>query len=488
MVWEKSTDDVLQVVLVQNPWNSGGVVPVNPPFRRALQNLLLRELLDSSLNRFELILGPRRVGKTTLMYQLVADLISNGVSAERIWWFRLDHPALVDITLGKLVGFAIEVTRNNSSQQVTSELPIFVFLDEVLYARDWPAWLKTFYDDDWPIRVVATGSATAALRQEHRESGVGRWRESFLSPLLFHDFLRIQDIKVEAYDDDLDWLEVCQSPKCEMNRAKLMEALQQYVMVGGFPELAKDAGTSRNEAMIYRSQEVLRDDTIKRAVGMDLPQAYNIQNPFALEKLLYALAGRVGGILRSENLASIAGVSQPTIDLYLKYLEEASLIMILRNYASSEETVQRRGRKAYFIDSALRNAALQRGLAPLHDPAETGLLYENTVASHLDAYCRAKQHRLYHWRHGKYEVDFIVGHPTNPVAIEATGGQQHTMKGLEMLLSRYKRFGDRAWLIGPTMEHRKPSDSLGVVVPGKAPLAEWLLNCGLATDAALLAE
>jgi predicted AAA+ superfamily ATPase len=475
-------------MLGQNPWSGDGIVPVNPPFRRALQGLLLRELLHPSLNRFEIILGPRRVGKTTLMYQLVADLISNGVSAERIWWFRLDHPMLMDITLDKFMRFAIKMTTSSPSQEIAPQSPVFVFLDEILYARDWSAWLKTFYDDHWPIRVVATGSATAALRQEHRETGVGRWRESFLSPLLFHDFLRIQDIEIDSYKDDLDWLEAWQFPKCKRNRTELMEALQQYVMVGGFPELAKDAGISRSEAMIYRSQEVLLADAILRSLYKDLTQAYDIQNPLALEKLLYALAGQVGGILRSENLASIAGVSQPTIDLYLKYLEEAGLITMLRNYASSEETVQRRGRKAYFTDSALRNAALQRGIAPLHDPAETGILYENAVASHLDAYCRARRHRLYHWRDGKYEVDFVVGHPTKPVAIEVTGGRRHTMSGLEMLLSRYKSFGERAWLIGATTEPQDPSELPGRVRPGKAPLAEWLLNCGLATDAALLAQ
>jgi hypothetical protein len=445
----------------------------------------LHELLEPSLRRFELITGPRRVGKTTLMYQLVADLISRGVSRKRIQWLRLDHPMFVDEPLSVLMRVLIRVAESADHGPVTSENPIFVFLDEVLYAKDWARWLKTFYDDKWPVRIVATGSATAALRQEHRESGVGRWREWYLSPLLFHDFLRIQDVDVQPPGDSVDWLTTWRQPRCELQGSNLIDRMQQYVMLGGFPELAVKAAPTLSDNEVFRSQQALREYAIDRAIYKDLTQAYDIQNPMALEKLLYALAGQVCGLMRVDALAKTAGISQPTVEAYLKYLEEAGLILMLRNYAASEEAIQRRGRKIFFTDSAMRNAALQRGSAPLQDPAELGMLYENTVAGHLEAYCRARQHRLFHWRQKQDEVDFIIGHPTDPTAIEVGSRPKHSTRGLSRLLKTYSQFGGRGWLLSPTATGVSPSPDSRSPKPGTAPLAYWLLACGLAADAAL---
>ncbi|MCY4369370.1 MAG: DUF4143 domain-containing protein [bacterium] len=110
------------------------------------------------------------------------------------------------------------------------------------------------------------------------------------------------------------------------------------------------------------------------------------------------------------------GISQPTFDRYLSYLEHTFLVFTLPNYSGREATVQKRGRKLYFYDGAVRNAALQRGLAVLDNPTELGLLIENLVAASLQTHALRSGIRLHYWRDGNNEVGLIYAHPTQPLS------------------------------------------------------------------------
>ena len=116
------------------------------------------------------------------MYQTVRHLIQTGISPERLWWLRMDHPVLLRESLGDLVRHVIEISGARPGHEAV------LLLDELVYADQWDLWLKTFYDDRWPVRLVATSSATAALRGGRVESGVGRWSEHFLMPYLFSEY------------------------------------------------------------------------------------------------------------------------------------------------------------------------------------------------------------------------------------------------------------------------------------------------------------
>src|ERR1039458_674030 len=91
------------------------------------------------------------------------------------------------------------------------------------------------------------------------------------------------------------------------------------------------------------------------------------------------------GLLSPRKMAGQLGLAEPTVQNYLSYLERSYVLFTLSNYSGSEISRQRRGRKLYFYDGAVRNAALERGLGPLQNLVEMGQLYENMAASHL--YC-----------------------------------------------------------------------------------------------------
>ena len=144
-----------------------------------------------------MILGPRRVGKTTVLYQTVRHLIGSGIAPGRIWWLRMDHPLLLEASLGDL---ARGMLRGSGADE---DNPLFLMLDEVVYAANWDLWLKTFYDEDWPVRIAATSSGTAGLRKQRRESGVGRWEEHHLMPCQLDEFLGLlgRPPETEAFGD-----------------------------------------------------------------------------------------------------------------------------------------------------------------------------------------------------------------------------------------------------------------------------------------------
>ncbi|MGI9023348.1 MAG: ATP-binding protein [Acidimicrobiales bacterium] len=314
------------------------------------------------------------------LYQTVRHLLEAKVEPDRIWWMRLYHPLLLQESLGDLVRAVLTTSH-------TPQRPVFLMLDELVYTERWDLWLKTFFDEQWPVRIAATSSATAALRERRLESGIGRWSEQHLTPYLFTEFLALvgRDRPVVVGDTlagSLAMLEQGQRADPDLATWRRL-----FMLVGGFPELltaARDRPDEDEPSRLLESQQVLRSDAVERAIYKDIPQSFGVDNPMMLERLLYVLAAQVTGLLSPSNICGDLGLSQPTFDRYLSYLEQAFLVFTLPNYSGRETTVQKRGRKLYFVDGAIRNAALQRGLAPLDNPTELGALLENLVAATVD--------------------------------------------------------------------------------------------------------
>jgi predicted AAA+ superfamily ATPase len=389
------------------------------------------------------------------MYQTVKYLLASGVPANHLWWLRLDHPLLMQYPLDVLVRSALE------SSGADAEHPLFLFLDELTYAREWDLWLKTFYDETWPVRVVGSSSSTAALRDRRLESGVGRWEEQYLAPYLFGEFLELlgRSVAVPVGVTLFETLEACARNRIGDGLADLQ---RRFLLAGGFPELLIPVAQhpADETSILLQSQRVLRNDAIERAIYKDIPQAFGVDSPMMLERVLYTLAGQVSGVLSPQAICqNLGGLSQPTFDRYLAYLERAFLVFTLQNYSGSELSRQKRGRKLYFVDGAVRNAALQRGTGPLHDPGEMGLLIENMAAAHLHALSEQSQVRVYYWRDKNEEVDFVYDHPETPLALEIGSSASHHRRGLNAFTARFPRFRGRCFLVAPGLVPTRPADN-----------------------------
>ncbi|MBI5368389.1 MAG: ATP-binding protein [Planctomycetes bacterium] len=482
--WTPQPEDYEQTLREQNPWHATGAVPelLAPRRERSLARGLWRRMLHDEPRRFQLMLGPRWVGKTTCLYQSVRRLLAAGMDRSRVWWLQLDHPLLMQVGLDRLVDFVIQGAR------ATAENPAFLFLDELTYAESWDLWLKTFYDRRLPIRLAGSSSSTAALRHRKLESGVGRWEEQYLASYLFTEYLELLGTTPELPRAPTLAAALAECIQAGPQPVGLEAARRTFLLTGGFPELllAPERTGADEASALLRSQRILRADAVERAIYKDIPQVFRLDSPTLLERLLYTLAGQMAGVLSCQSLCrTLGGMTQPTFDRYLSYLERAFLVFTLPNYGGSEATIQKRGRKLYFVDGAVRNAALQRGLAPLEDAAEMGLLAENLAAGHLHALAQQSSVRLYHWRDQEVEVDLVFDHPTCPLAFEIGFSRTHHRKGLQAFRAKFPRFDSGCYLVSPQIAiARKPEESPDGV--GSLPLDLLLLAVGACAAAELV--
>ena len=153
----------------QNPWHALGRVPppLAPETERALAREMRHRIRRDDPRRYQLILGPRRVGKTTAMYQTVGHLIADGVSPNHLWWFRLDHPLLLQLSLDRLISQALEVTsgRGNACRPSVRRLRVPV----IAVVRDGVAASDPRLSPLQLINTALGGSFTSRLNQNLRE-------------------------------------------------------------------------------------------------------------------------------------------------------------------------------------------------------------------------------------------------------------------------------------------------------------------------------
>ena len=499
------------IITEQNPWWETNSVPdyLAPPTKRPLGKHLWKYILSSRLKRHLIILGPRRVGKTTVMYQTVQHLLKNQIPSEKIQWIRLDHPMLMTSNLGSIVKEAIKLAK------AKREKPLYLFLDELVYAEKWDLWLKTFYDEHWPVRIIASSSAAAAL-QKGKESGVGRWEEFHLTPYLLTELLQLyqKDIQlpIDKRQKHLHSTIENLAKSSPHTRFNFEKERRKLIVFGGFPEflvsnikqeekflknhfVKKYMDNRETENFLWdidndgdlqnKIQSLLRADAIERAIYKDIPQSYRIDYPITLEKFFYILAGQITGLLSLKGISKdISQVSLQTLERYLNYLVQTYLLFIIPNYDSNERNVQRRRRKIYFVDVAIRNAALLKDMRGIfHDPSELGKLQENLVASHLYHLGKQSGIRLYHWRRGKHEVDFIYDDPVHPLAFEIGTSKRHSLSGLKFFLRENPKFHKRCYYVAPGLHFSSAEDSsLGI---GELPLDLLLFATGLQQNQAI---
>ena len=549
------------IIAEQNPWWKGHSVPdyLAPSTERPLAKHLWKYILSPSLKRQLIILGPRRVGKTTVMYQTVQHLLNNQIPSDKIQWVRLDHPLLMPLDLGFIVQEAMKLAK------ATKEKPLYLFLDELVYAEKWDKWLKTFYDEHWPVHIIASSSAIAAL-QKGKESGIGRWEEFHLTPYLLTELLQLYDknIKIPTYKKKQCLHNTIESLSESLPHTQLNFENERKLLIslGGFPEflagkkreeekfleniekrIAKeleshkiselekdiqdfkkevmqtnlenefpqlkemeekisimkkdtifefqkkykeqitDSRLARENSYFHKAQQTLRSDAIERAIYKDIPQSYRIDSPLTLERLLYVLAGQVTGLLSLNGISQDVQASVQTLDRYLNYLIQTYLIFTLSNYDNNERNVQRRQRKTYFVDIAVRNAALQKEKDQIfNEPSELGKLQENLVAAHLYHLGKQSSIRLYHWKRGKHEVDFIYDDPVHPMAFEIGTSKNHSRSGLKKFLQENPKFHKGTYYVAPGLQLLLAEDSSSGV--GDLPLDLLLLATGLQQDKA----
>ena len=400
-----SKEGILKVLTAYNPWWKTGIM--NPKLSKTYKRFAfyegMKRLERRDLRRIVVLSGARRVGKTTIQYQMIEALLSRGVAPQKIVFISMDHPML------KLAGFneILECYHEN----IYAERDCYYFFDEVQYAQDWDKWLKVIYDMQPDTQVVATGSASPALIKGNQESGAGRWTVIRVPTMSFYEYCELLELDRPELPQNLKITLLPYKTQQErhsviMQLSKVQNHFNRYLQVGGFPELA----LSSNDIM---AQHIMREDVVDKVLKRDLPSLYNIRNPIELERIFLYLCNVSSGIVSIEAIAKeLGGVSRPTVENYIRYLESANLIYQSWPVDMAGKKVLKARPKIYIADAAIRNAVLMDD-SLLTDPVEMGKIVETAIYKHVAAFYYQQAASVGYFRGGRKgkEIDIVVDYP-----------------------------------------------------------------------------
>lgn len=412
-------EGILKVLAAFNPWWKTGAV--HPSFTKDYKRFAyfeaMKRLDQTDIRRYVVLTGTRRVGKTTIQYQMIETLLKKGIPPQKIVFISMDHPMLKLSDLNEIL--------NCYHENIYANQDAYYFFDEIQYATDWDKWLKTIYDTQPDTKVVATGSASPALAKGSAESGAGRWSVIQVPTLSFYEYCSL--IGISDIDLDKNLRPTAMANLTQQARSEIMMKLSavqnhfiRYLQVGGFPELA----LSFNDLM---AQQIMREDVVDKVLKRDLPSLYNIRNSTELERIFLYLCNVSSNIVSIEAIAKeLNGVSRPTVENYIRFLEGANLIYLSYPVEMGGQKVLKASPKIYIADAAIRNAVLMDGDI-LTEPEEMGKMVETAVYKHVAAFYYQKATKIGYYRGGKKgkEIDIVVDYPNiNNIIIEVKYREQ----------------------------------------------------------------
>jgi hypothetical protein len=384
-----SEDQVIERIRMDNPWwsppnqISSRISQMRP---RAYFDLVLNLIKQRSPKRALILMGPRRVGKTVMLWQAVESLIRDGVSPASLCYINIELPLYNGLGIDQLIGLGWKASG------VGKDEPCFFFFDEIQYLREWEVHLKTAVDTYDKIKFVASGSAAAALRLKSNESGAGRFTDFTLPPLTFFEYLDLLGKTDLVTIDDSG----PQSRFSARDIDLLNEQFLTYLNFGGYPEVIFSEEIQANPG------RYIRNDIIDKVLLRDLPSLYGIQDIQELNSLFTSLAYNTGNEVSLEELSQNSGVAKNTIKRYIEYLEAAFLIKIVHRVDRTAKAFKR----ANFFKVYLTNPSMRSALfAPLqpHDDL-MGNLVETAIFAQ---WFHAPDTRLHYARWSDGEVDIV---------------------------------------------------------------------------------
>jgi predicted AAA+ superfamily ATPase len=365
-------------------------------YKRALTQIISKRLHEP--RRFvQVIAGPRQVGKTTAIQQVLADLQ------------RPSHYAAADLPAPPATEW-IAQQWELARMKCRPGVPAVLVLDEVQRIAHWSLEVKRLWDEDArqkrPLHVVILGSSALLVQHGLDESLAGRF-----------ELIRCPHWAWAECRDAFGW------------------SLDQYVYFGGYPGAAPLISDEN------RWRQYVRDSLIETALSKDLLLLNRVDKP-ALLRQLFVLACDYGGQVLSYQkiLGQLADAGHTeTLASYQRLLESAFLLRGLSKWSGS--AVRRRGSSPKWLPlstglmTALSDASFAEWRA---DPQRWGRLVEVTVGAHLVNHGAGQGLDVFYWREGNEEVDFVVRKANRLAALEVkTGALRGSRSGLAAFTKRY---------------------------------------------------
>ena len=337
---------------VDNPWWTEESIPT---FYRNMTPRLYMDIFyplvtDLSINRSVVLMGPRRVGKTVMLYHTIQQLIDNGVPAQNIIYISVETPIYNNIYLEVLFNLCKKTLGKNSNDQSQ----YYVFFDEIQYLKDWEVHLKSLVDTYHNTRFVVSGSAAAELKKRSNESGAGRFTDFILPPLTFYEYIHLKNYQNLLIQQQLSWGDTTIDVYNTIDIDRLNKLFIDYINYGGYPEVVFSDRIQEDPG------QFIRHDIIDKVLLRDLPSLYGIQDVQELNSVFTMIAYHSGEEFSYESMSKESGVRKDTLRKYIEYLEAAFLIKVVHRTDDTAKRYQRETSfKIYLTNPSLRCALFQ---------------------------------------------------------------------------------------------------------------------------------
>jgi hypothetical protein len=348
-----------------NEWWWTGKVRENLalPFRRYAFSRIKESLGERQVL---VVTGPRRVGKTTLLYQAVSELLET-VAPDKILYFSFEESPISPKDV-------LEAYEKKILKRPFEEVDkAFVFFDEIQYVSNWPSVLKQFYDLYPNLKFFVSGSSSLLISRQAVEKLAGRFFFLKLKPLTFSEFLELKHVGAE---------------KADFFSRRIEAYFHDYLRKSGFPEIVD----WDNEA---RMAEYIRNSVVDRVALRDIPLIFKTRDVALMDKLIRLILSAPGSIVNVNSLSRTWGESRITVSNYLGFMETSLLIRSLSNLRPSFLSSSRKLKKYYPVAPSLIFSYSKENFEK-----NMGAVLETYVVNALDA--------NYYFREGRKEIDIIL--------------------------------------------------------------------------------
>jgi predicted AAA+ superfamily ATPase len=373
--------------------------------RTVLQNIKNR--IGLPRNFIQVLVGPRQVGKTTLIKQLLQQI------SMAHYFITADDLYTADNTWIRR-----EWNHARFQLQQTEQKELLFIIDEIQKVPNWSETVKKEWDadsfSDINIKVILLGSSRLLIQKGLTESLAGRF-----------ELINITHWSFDEMHNAFGW------------------NLEQYIFFGGYPG---SASLIEDEE---RWKNYIRESLVESSIAKDILMMTRVDKPILLKRLFEIGCKYSSQIL---SLTKIQGELQETGNLttlsgYLHLLQEAGMLSGLEKYAKN--ILRKRASKPKFQvhNNALLAAGQWVSFETLqNNPKEWGRFAESAVGAHLINSSIKNNFNVYYWNNGSSEVDYVIEKDDKVIALEVKSGHQSKSKGLTLFEQEFQPTG--LFLIG----------------------------------------
>lgn len=328
------------------------------------------------------IVGPRRAGKTYLMFLTIKKIIEK-TSKESTIYINFENRKLLpsrETYFNDIIEF---IYGENLLEKYRT---VYLFLDEVQRIEKWEQYVRSVYDEfKGKIKIFVSGSSANLLSKEYSKLLTGRHLTTHVTPLSFKELLDFKKINISS------------KKFTEQEESIIKKKLSEYLKTGGFPDVV--LGKEKEEIISQLFTDIVTRDVLSRV---------DIRKEDVVEEFSYYLASNVSNLLsfnKMKNYFTSRGIkiSVPTLTNYFWHLKNAFLFFDSLIFSYTIKDQMQYPRKIYCIDNGIVN------IVGFKLSENIGNIYENTVANELVR----QGNKIYYWKNRQQEeVDFVVKNGT----------------------------------------------------------------------------